>query len=168
MKKLLSYIGISLMGIMLFQACGQTEEEFEYDQQAVQDSLEQAYEAEMEQMRQDSIAQAEADSIAEAEAEPVIEYSENGEYSVQVGAWRSRAKAESQASAWKDRGFDRSFVVEYGNEDTGDLWYRIRIGQFDTVEMASTLKEELENEHDVQAWISKAGVSLDSDDQTSD
>lgn len=160
MKKLLSYIVISLMGIMLFQACGQEEEEFEYDQQAVQDSLEQAYEAEMEQMRQDSIAQAEADSIAAAEAEPEIEYSENGEYSVQVEAWRSRTKAESQASEWKDRGFDRAFVVEYGNNDSGDLWYRIRIGQFDTVEMATMLKEELENEYNAQAWISKAGAPL--------
>ncbi|MEX0660689.1 MAG: SPOR domain-containing protein [Balneolaceae bacterium] len=155
MKNLLSYIGIALMGILLFQACGQTEEEIEYDQEAVQDSLEQVYEAEMEQMRQDSIAQAEADSIAAAEAEPDIEYSDNGEYSVQVESWRSREKAQAQAEEWKERGFDHAFVVEYGDSDVGDLWFRIRIGQFDTIEMATDLKEQLEEDYNVQSWISK-------------
>lgn len=168
MKTLLSYIGISLLGIMLFQACGQSEEEFVYDQQAVQDSLEQVYEAQMEQMRQDSIAQAEAERIAAEEAEPVIEYSENGEYSVQVEAWRSRTKAQTQAENWKERGFERAFVVEYGNSDIGDLWFRIRIGQFDTAEMANMLKEEIEDDYNTQAWISKTGNRYDSGSMTSD
>lgn len=168
MKTLLSYIGISLLGIMLFQACGQSEEEFVYDQQAVQDSLEQVYEAQMEQMRQDSIAQAEAERIAAEEAEPVIEYSENGEYSVQVEAWRSRTKAQTQAENWKERGFERAFVVEYGNSDIGDLWFRIRIGQFDTAEMANMLKEEIEDDYNTQAWISKTGIRYDSGSMTSD
>lgn len=169
MKTLLSYVGISLLGIMFFQACGQSEqEEFVYDQQAVQDSLEQVYAAQMEELRQDSIAQAEAERIAAEEAEPVIEYSENGEYSVQVEAWRSREKAQNQAEKWKERGFDRAFVVEYGNSNIGDLWFRIRIGQFNTVDMANTLKEKIEGEYNVQAWISKGGAPLESRSITSD
>ncbi len=168
MKTLLSYIGISLLGIMLFQACGQSEEEFVYDQQAVQDSLELVYAAQMEQMRQDSIAQAEVERIAAEEAKPLIEYSENGQYSVQVEAWRSRDKAQAQAEKWKERGFDRAFVVEYGDKNAGDLWFRIRIGQFDTIDMAKTLKELLEDDYNTQSWVSKAGISVKERAITSD
>ncbi len=168
MKNLFSYIGISLIGLFLIQACGQTEQEIEYDQQAVQDSLEQVYEAQMAEIRQDSIAQAQAESIVAAEAEPDIQYSENGDYVVQVEAWRSQSKAESQASQWKERGYDRSFVVEYGNSDIGDLWFRVRIGQFDSADMANTLKNKLEEEYNAQSWVSRAGAPIESGAMTSD
>ena len=159
MKTVIIYILTFTLSIFMLQACGQDEAEVERDQQAVQDSLEQAYEAEMEQMRQDSIAQAEEDSIAAEEERREqanqIEYSEDGDFVVQIEAWRSEVKAQQQAEEWTDRGYNQSFVVMYGNEDTGDVWYRVRIGQFETREMAERLQSKLEEEHDTRSWVSR-------------
>lgn len=161
MKTAIIYIFTLTLSLLMLQACGQEDAEIEPDQQAVQDSLEQAYEAEIEQMRQDSIARAEADSIEAEEEERreqanQIEYDEDGDFVVQIEAWRSEVKAQQQAEEWKERGYDQSFVVTYGDEDTGDVWYRVRIGQFDTREMAERLSSKLEEEHDTRSWVSRA------------
>lgn len=165
MKSAALYIFTIILGLALLQACGPEEAEVERDQQAVQDSLEQAYEAEMEQMRRDSVEQARADSIAAAEEgerqRNEIEYSESGEYVVQIEAWRSEAKAQQQAEEWVSRGYEQAHVVSYGDEDTGDVWYRVRVGQFDTRDMAERLKTKLNEEHSTESWISRTGEPVE-------
>lgn len=156
MKTTIHYVLAIFLGLMLMQACGEEQEvEVERDQQAIEDSLEQAYQTEMEQMRQDSIEQARADSIAAEEERQRIEYSENGNFAVQVEAWRSEEKANQQLEQWKEKGFDSAFVVMEGDDQTGNVWYRIRLGQFDTREMAEKLKNNLETDHETQSWISQ-------------
>lgn len=151
----------------MLQACSPEETETEQDQQAVQDSLAQVYEAEMEQMRQDSLARVREDSIAAAEEreqrEASIEYSESGDFVVQVEAWRSEEKARQQASEWRNRGYDRAFVVSYGNEETGDVWYRVRIGQFNSREMAVRLQNNLDEEYNAVSWVSVIGQPVEED-----
>ena len=156
MKTYISYIVLMLSAIFLLHACGETEQpQPEVDQQAVQDSLEQVYEQEMEQMRQDSIAQAREDSIAAAEAEPDIVFSDDGSYTVQIESWRSEEKAERNAAEWQDRGYDRAYVVEYGDSDTGNIWFRVRLGTFDSEEMAQNMKDKLASEYNTDSWISR-------------
>lgn len=157
MKNLALYFFTVLLSIALLQACGeqQDEAEMERDQQAIQDSLERVYEAEMEQMRRDSIEQARADSIAAEEERRRVEFSDSGEFVVQVEAWRSQNKAQRQAEEWKNRGYERSFVVTYGNRDTGDVWFRVRIGRFDTRQMAERFKNRLSEDYNAQSWVSR-------------
>jgi len=158
MKTLLSFLGVSILAVTLIAGCGPSEEELRQQelerQQAEQDSLEQVYEEQMQQMVQDSIAQAQQDSIEEAERQSQIEYSNDGDYAVQVQSWRSEEKANQELDMWKNRGFENAFVVKYGNEDTGDVWYRVRIGRVETEEMAENLQDKLSNEYDAQSWIS--------------
>jgi cell division septation protein DedD len=168
MKTFILFISTAILSIALLQACGPSEEELQQQEQARQDSLEQVYEAQLEQMRRDSIEQARRDSIAEAQEQQRIEYSDDGQYSVQIEAWRSRAKAESQAQEWRNRGYDRAYVVEYGNSETGDVWFRVRLGRFDTEEMAMRLQEELSTEYDTQSWISEPGDPVEQEAMSED
>ena len=165
MKSALIYIISIILSMAMLQSCAPEEPDVERNQQAVQDSLEQAYEAEMEQMRQDSIAQVREDSIAAAREEEMrreqIEYSENGNFVVQIEAWRSEEKAQQQADEWISLGYDQAYVVSYGDEDTGNIWYRVRIGQFDTRPMAVRLQEKLQEEHDAVSWVSRTGQPVE-------
>jgi len=163
MKQLSIYVLTAVLGIGLLAACEADEPEVERDQQAIQDSLEQVYQAELEQMRRDSIEQARADSIAAEEERRRVEFSDDGEFVVQVEAWRSQSKAQQQADKWKERGYDRSFVVMYGNRDTGDVWYRVRIGQFDTRDMAERFRNRLSEDYDARSWVSRAGQPVEQD-----
>jgi len=158
MKNLLVYTFSIVLTFTMLQACGQDDEmsaeQQQEQEQAMEDSLEQAYQEEQEQMRRDSLEQARADSIAAAEEERRIEYSEDGDFTVQVEAWRSQEKAELQADKWEERGYDQASVVTYGNPETGNVWYRIRIGQVETREMAEKLQNKLLEDHETQTWIS--------------
>jgi cell division protein FtsN len=158
MKTLISLLITALIAVAFLHGCGPSEEELREQelarQQAERDSLEQVYAEQMEQMRQDSIAQARQDSIAEAEKRSLIEYSQDGDYTVQIQSWRSKEKADRVASEWRDRGFEHAYVVQFGNEETGEVWYRVRIGRFDTEEHAYNLKAKLAEEHNTESWVS--------------
>lgn len=159
MKTLLSFLGMALLAISLMVSCGPSEEELQQQelerQQAERDSLERVYEAEMEQMRQDSIAQAQQDSIDEAEQRNQFEFTDDGNYAVQVQSWRSKEKADQELQEWQERGFEDAFVVQFGDEETGEVWYRVRIGRVENEEMAKNLQGKLKDEYDAESWISQ-------------
>lgn len=167
MKTWTIYIITACLAISLINACGDSSEEDAQRtaimEQAERDSLERVYQAQLEQARLDSIAQAEADSIAKEEERQRIEYAENGDFVVQVEAWRSQSKAQRQASQWKEKGFDRAYVVEYGDRSTGDVWYRVRLGRFDSPQMAQKLKENLEFDFDARSWISRTDDPIEAE-----
>lgn len=158
MKTALVYLITGAIVILMLQGCGPSEEELREQerarQQAINDSLALVYEAQMEQMLQDSIEQARQDSIEEAESRTTVEYSETGSYVVQIEAWRSEEKATQQANRWRDRGFEHVFVAQFGDDDTGDLWYRVRFGRFETEEMAKNLQQMLAEEYNKESWVS--------------
>lgn len=167
MKTALTYIMTIILSMAMLQACAPEEPEVQRDQEAIQDSLDQVIAAEMEQMRQDSIAQAREDSMAAARERQTpqqqIQYSENGNFAIQVEAWRSESTAQQHAEEWVEKGYDQAYVVTYGNEDTGNIWYRVRIGQFDTREMAERLQERLQEEHDADSWVSRIGQPMEAE-----
>lgn len=150
------------ISIMTLHGCGPSEEELREEerarQQAVQDSLELAYEQEMEQMRQDSIEQARQDSIRLAEERAQITYSDDGQYSVQIESWRSRTKAQAQVDLWAERGYDHTFIAEFGSAETGDLWFRVRIGMFEDRQYAENLKEKLMEDYGIDSWIAYGDI----------
>ncbi|MGM0546348.1 MAG: SPOR domain-containing protein [Bacteroidota bacterium] len=157
MKRTGIFLITAAIAISLLQACGPSEEEIQEREQARQDSLEQVRQQELEQQRQDSLEQARQDSIEAAEKEEErnrIEYDENGKYAVQVESWRSEVKAEQQVQKWVDRGYENAYVVKMGNEDTGDVWFRVRLGRVDSEEMAEKLEDKLMRNHDAKSWTS--------------
>lgn len=157
MKRIVIFLVTSAIAISLLNACGPSEEEIERQEQARQDSLEQVRQQRMEQQRQDSIEQARQDSIEAAKKEEErnrIEFDSDGQFAVQVEAWRSEEKAENSVQQWADQGYEDAYVVKYGNEDTGDIWFRVRLGHLATKDMAEKLKNKLERENNEPSWIS--------------
>lgn len=157
MKQNIIYLITVALAISMFNACGPSEEEIERREQARQDSLEQVRQQQLAQQRQDSIEQARQDSIEAAKEEEErnrIEFDSDGSFSVQVEAWRSEEKAEAQVQKWVDRGYEDAYVVNYGNEDTGDVWYRVRLGHLATQEMAEKLRNKLDEEYGEPSWVS--------------
>jgi len=155
MKKIIIYTLCGLLGLFVFQACGDSPEEETVTQQPIeQEDYEAMYQEELEQMRRDSIEKARADSIAAAEEKRRFEFTDDGRYVVQIESWRSDTKAENQAQKWRDRGYEKAFVVEHGDEKIGDVWYRVRIGQFETRDMAERFKTVLADDYGTNSWIS--------------
>ncbi|MDZ7658763.1 SPOR domain-containing protein [Fodinibius sp.] len=159
MKRVVIFLITSAMAISMLQACGPSEEEIQQREQARQDSLERVKQQRLEQQRQDSIEQARQDSIEAAKRERErnrIEYDKNGAFAVQVEAWRSEEKAEAQIQKWVDRGYENAYVVKMGNEETGDIWFRVRLGRVATKDMAEKLQDKLMRNHNEKSWISMA------------
>jgi len=161
MKKTVIFLVVSAFAISLLNACGPSQKEKQRRQQARQDSLEQVRQQQrMEQQRQDSIAQARQDSIQAAKQREKernrIKFDPNGPFAVQVESWRSRDKAQAQVKKWKDRGYENAYVVKFGNEDTGDIWFRVRLGRLATKDMAQKLQDKLQREYQAKSWISMA------------
>lgn len=160
MKTLPTLLIAALLSFAIFSACSSGEEERQQQeqerQQAIQDSLEMAHEEQMEQMRRDSIEKAQESEEQEPEedrAEREITYTDTGEYSLQIEAWRSREKAESRTNRWKEAGFEHVYIIEHGDSETGNLWYRIRMGNFETRDHAEAMMNRLADEHQTQSWV---------------
>lgn len=157
MKKLSIYTLLLAVALLSIQACGPSEEERRAAEQARLDSLRQVEEQriaeQMEEARQDSIARAQEQQRQKEEAGP--QFAENGEYAVQVGAFRSEVKAEKYLSNWDERDYANAYVVKVGEEETGDVWFRLRVGFFDSKDEAEKLGQELSEEINSGYWVSK-------------
>ena len=155
MRYLIPFVLLAIfMG--LINACGPSEEELERRRQARQDSIEQARQDSIEQARKDSIRQARQDSIEARKRRKErnrIEFDPEGEYTVQVESWRSKEKAQAQVGKWKDRGYENAYVVKYGTPETGNIWFRVRLGRVATLKMAKKLGAKLQRNHNAEYWI---------------
>lgn len=137
-------------------------------EQARQDSLRKVREQRMAQQRQDSLARAKADSMTEQQSgnssdsrsqqedRMNVSFDQDGAYTIQVEAWRSKRKAQSQVDKWVNRGFENAFVVQYGNEQSGDIWYRVRLGRLSSQQSAKQLQSRLKNKYGASSWVATA------------
>ncbi len=158
MKNLHIFSLTLVMLLFSLAACGESEEERQARLQAYQDSLravEQAKVAEMMAQMQDSIDAAEAEEmLMEEESEsPSFGLVEDGSFVVQVGAWRSEEKAQSFVNKWADRNYPNAYVVKIGDEATGDIWFRVRVGDFNSKSEAESFGAELSSEINSGYWV---------------
>lgn len=161
MKKLSIYTLLLAVALVSIQACGPSEEERRAAEQARLDSLRQVEEqriAEMMQAREDSIARAEQLQQQEEE-EQGPQFAEDGNYVVQVGAFRSEQKANSYKNAWSDRNYPSVYVVKIGEEETGDIWFRLRVGFFGSKADAEEFGKKLGSEINTGYWVSRVDRS---------
>ena len=105
---------------------------------------------------EDSITTSESNTIDEEMDETTnseYDFSEEGQFLVQVGAWRSEEKAQSYVDSWSDRDYPNAYVIKTGNELTGDIWFRVRIGYFSTPISAENFGSELSTEINSGYWV---------------
>lgn len=62
-------------------------------------------------------------------------YFDGSSFNVQVSSWRNKLKAEQEAARLKNMGHD-AFLVEAYLPQKGGMWYRVRIGSFNSHEAA--------------------------------
>lgn len=153
--KTLFYSGILLILAGFLYSCGPSEEEQQRREQARRDSLEQVRQDSLEQVRRDSAARARQDSMKTArEKESVVSFTENGRFSLQVSSWRSEVKARQRVTMWNERGYEgHAYVVKHGNDQTGDVWFRVRIGRLDSRQEAEQLRQTLLDDYQTESWI---------------
>lgn len=169
MKKISLYSILFVLIAASIQACGPSEEERRAAEQARLDSLKQAEQQRIEalmQAREDSLAKVQKTEMEESggeersdDAKPAPasgDFAEDGSYAVQVGAWRSEVKANRFIRNWADRNYPSAYVVQTGNEETGDIWFRVRVGFFANEADAEQLGRELAEELDTGYWVTKA------------
>lgn len=172
MKQIIIILFTSFFLLSLFNACGPSEEEVRQQEQARQDSLKRAQQQQQTQQQQDTMSQsmqqdtdtatASGESSAKAKQDteeekkketPKYNFNENGSLAIQVEAWRSREKAEAQVSKWVNRGFDNAYVVMHGNKDSGDIWFRVRLGRAATKDAAEQIGTNIQETYNTPYWI---------------
>lgn len=159
MKQFTKFFLVALAGIFVIQACGPSEQELQEREQARLDSLERVRVMQLDQARADSLAMVQrqvqvAEQRRQEAAERAVQFVPDGAYTVQVGAWRSRDRADSQAANWKARGYEHAYVAEFGDTEVGDIWFRVRLGRVADRDEAEKLQQDVMSEHQTESWIS--------------
>lgn len=166
MKKISEIFFLAIFAALLIAGCNNQNKQpatntMSKAEQARQDSLAKAQaeaqaKATAAKLAQDSVQQAskaKADSIAMAMKQP--QFVSNGNYSIQVGAWRSEKTADSQMKIWKGRGFQHTYVYKIGSDSTGDVWFRVRLGLMATRTDAEKEVQVLGDKYHAPAWVSR-------------
>ncbi|MBD3617508.1 MAG: SPOR domain-containing protein [Gracilimonas sp.] len=157
MKKISIYSLLLAMALLSIQACGPSEEERRAAEQARLDSLRQVEQqriAQQVQAYEDSVARANQQQEMQQENETEFSFAENGNYAVQVGAFRSEEQANSYRNKLRERDYPNVYTVKVGEEETGDIWFRLRVGYFASKEDAEEFGRQLGQELDTGYWVS--------------
>ena len=152
-----------VLGLTMITACGETEEERRAKERARMDSLRQVQQQqiaeEMARLEQENAA--DSTQTEEGTTEEMMDnttgysFVDQGEYAVQVGAFRSEDKAKGYIAKWSDRNYPSAYTVKVGEEQYGDVWFRVRVGYFGNKEEAARLGAELAKEINSGYWVSK-------------
>jgi cell division septation protein DedD len=156
MKKISLYSVLLAVTFMTVMACGESEAERMAREKARLDSLRQVEQQKIAAMMaemEDSVQAAQEMPSDEGESSSNTNISESGSYVVQVGAWRSEEKAQSFVNKWADRNYPSSYVIKTGDEATGDIWFRVRVGYFQTRKAAQEFGADLAAEINTGFWV---------------
>lgn len=139
--------------LALATGCGR-DEETPTEEGASVETVDTATAPVQSMLTQEELQAQRRDSISKELDRNRIVYDQDGSFVVQVSSWRSVEKAQRNADMWKSRGFRTSFVQESGDGSTGDVWFRVRIGNFASRDMAERVKAILSSEYSTLSWIS--------------
>lgn len=109
------------------------------------------------QQRRDSLRRARADSLAKVKQKKKqkasVSLKAQGQYAIQVAAWRSTRKAQKRAEIWKKRGFKNAYTVKYHGDKPGDVWFRVRLGYTDSRQKAEKVQQHIQQKYQAKSWI---------------
>jgi cell division protein FtsN len=177
MKSTLSALLAVLLSALLLSQCGPSPQDIKKKEQARQDSVKKVQQMAIARAKADSTAKAEkfkAEQIAvetaavaakaaeEQKAHVKFNFGDKGLVSVQVESWKTQAAAEKAVARWKNAGFKNAYAVIYGNDETGEMWYRVRLGKFRNTKVAKQAAAAVASEYNTTAWVdnNKDEISL--------
>ncbi|MFW6348545.1 MAG: SPOR domain-containing protein [Cyclonatronaceae bacterium] len=153
-----------LSSLVVFQACKSEEtEETPEDSQVENNDTSSESEPEPEpEPEPESEPEPEPEPESEPEPEPEPErdrqqlntnlFDESGAFTVQIAAHRNRFMAESTVEEWRESGFENAFIELEGNEETGDIWYKVNVGRYSSYSDAKQMADDMEQAYEVNAW----------------
>jgi len=162
-KKGFSAVCILIAGLLISSCGKKTERQSQQQamqeqarQQAIQDSIASAQarkEAQLAAQRErERMNKQEADSTTEHE--PVDGgFPSSGDYALQVSSWRSQWKAQKELHKWRERGYTNAYLMKYGNEKTGDIWFRVRLGHLQNRSDGEQIGKEISSKYNIHFWI---------------
>ena len=69
-------------------------------------------------------------------------FTDGTKFAFQVSSWKNKAKAESEVRKLKAKGYN-AFVVEANVPGKGGIWYRVRVGYFNSIDEAQSSQRKL-------------------------
>ena len=78
----------------------------------------------------------------------------SGNYVVQISSWQSQKVAKRDLKKWKKRGYHNVYIKTSKKESTGDIWYRIRLGHFQTHSDAEQTGKKIAHKYGIHFWVS--------------
>jgi len=146
-------ISLLLIGVF-FISCSKKSEEEQAASKAAADTVQVAVPQPQEGTPESPVADLQKQSSKPNVSSIVAE--ENGMYTIQVSAWRTRSKAEREARRFRDLGLEAR-VESADLPELGGRWYRVRIGHFAGVTDAKDFwHAELQAVVDNDIWIDSA------------
>lgn len=152
---------LTLTLLIAIISCGNNAEKEALALKMKQDSIKQAEQTARIKARADSLAQVmeqekrqmqqESDEVTSSEFD-LLQGDESGSLVIQVEAWRSEEQANKRLSFWKSEGYENAYVVETGKEQTGDIWYRIRLMKARPDQVEGILAR-LNDMYKVKTWV---------------
>jgi hypothetical protein len=107
---------------------------------------------------EDSIKEPESKQPIKTSEIPEPEFSiytptkESNYYTIQVAAKKDEKSAEKFMKEMQGNGFD-VYIHRYYKEKSNELWYRIRVGSFDTKDSAKVVANEIRDSMHLESWI---------------
>lgn len=153
-KNIIALLILLVCSLLVFQACKSEEEE------------EVAEEPEIEmtepQPEPEPVPMPEPEPEPQPEPEPEPEeprerldtrlFDDSGPFTVQIAAHRNRQMAEHSVNEWRESGFENAFIELDGNEETGDVWYKVNIGRYGSYSDALIMSEDMEQVYEIDTW----------------
>lgn len=159
MRYRLKYAGLLLALTLLAVGCKHKKENNKQAKQEKQQAIKKrrADSLRIVQQRRDSLQQARADSLAKVKRKKKQEASgslkSQGQYAIQVEAWRSKRKAQKREKIWKKRGFKDAYTIKHHGPTPGDIWYRVRLGYTDSRQKAERIQKQIQQKYQAKSWV---------------
>ncbi len=80
---------------------------------------------------------------------------EDGKYTVQVSAWRTRRRAEEDAERYTAKGFTIVYVQQAYVPSKDGTWYRVRVGRYATQQDAEQMASQLAGLLESGFWVDR-------------
>ena len=102
----------------------------------------------------DSTASPEVATLSKATLKPEPVPVRKGNFTVQIGSFRSEPRAHEAIIKYKKMGYD-AYIEETKVGRSDRIWFRVRIGRYQRSSEAKRIADELIAKGNVKAWVDK-------------
>lgn len=83
----------------------------------------------------------------------IFPFSGNGPFAIQIRAVQDLTVAENLKQEWIERGFEDTYLQKFDHSESGETWYRIRLGNVDSFSEAERVQQTIMDQFEVEVWI---------------